>query len=87
MHVSGVSCFFVCKCTCVCLHAYKHECMYACMRMCVFACVCGSMCSNHEHGMFQDQDGRKERRQIIERVYATADRLPKNATFMAGYPA
>ncbi|KAK7109098.1 DNA polymerase subunit gamma-1-like isoform X2 [Littorina saxatilis] len=35
----------------------------------------------------ESEEEREERRQIVERVYATASRLPKNPTFMAGYPA
>nr|KAG5714277.1 hypothetical protein BaRGS_018494 [Batillaria attramentaria] len=35
----------------------------------------------------ETSEERQERRRIIESVYATVDRLPKNPTFMAGYPA
>jgi hypothetical protein len=37
--------------------------------------------------LFQSEEELEERRAIVQRVYATANRVPKNPTFMAGYPA
>lgn len=57
-----------------------------CVCFCVFYLVKEKKCLlNFLYN--QDDEARKERMEILEQVYSTASRVPKNPTFMAGYPA